>query len=847
MGAQSWLRALRVALIYAVAAGLWILFSDRAVAALITDHALSLAMQTWKGWAFVAVTATLLFFTLRRQLRTADRERLILQSVISAIPGGVFLKDRQGRFILANALVADLVGAGSPRELVGRTDAAFSPKEAADAFLAEEERIMASGEPVLGKEESFLVRGTERWTLTSKAPVTDGRGHVTGLVGIALDITDRRNAEGELARERMYLQSLMDNSPDFIYFKDLESRFLMSNRAHAALVGLGDPSLMAGKTDFDFFDSEVARQALDVEREIIRTGEARLDIVEHEAWYDGREIWITSSKLPLKDRSGRIIGTFGISRDVTAQKESERALRESEERYRGLFLNAPFGIFRSTVAGREIEVNPAHARIFGYGSPEEMVEQVNRIGAQSLFQDGADRERMFGADLIAGAWRRFEGVRFHRTDATPITATVTVRLFPGREGGEDELEGFVEDTTERARAAEEKRRFEEQLQHAAKMEAVGTLAGGIAHDFNNLLTVISGYGELALGMTRQGDPVRGALGEIGSAARRAASLTAQLLAFSRRQILQPELIDIDQVVGGMMDMLQRLLGEDVELRMSPGGGRWTVRADPGKLEQVVMNLAVNARDAMPRGGRLTLETSNVLLDEAYAHSHVQVAAGEYVLLSVSDTGHGMDAATQERVFEPFFTTKGVGKGTGLGLATVYGIVSQSGGHVTCSSVPGEGTTFRIYLPRATGVPREGAAAAGVGTPSGGTEAVLLVEDDTMVRTFSSRVLAEAGYRVLTAADGAEALRLLDAAGGAVGILVTDVVMPGMDGRTVAREVLARTPGLPVLYLSGYTQDAIVSHGVLEEGVQLLQKPFSSADLLRRIRALLDGARAGRES
>jgi two-component system, cell cycle sensor histidine kinase and response regulator CckA len=529
---------------------------------------------------------------------------------------------------------------------------------------------------------------------------------------------------------------------------------------------------------------------------------------------------------------------------VTLRRQLINWNRETEgsrEKSRGMFLNAPFGMYHSTLAGKEIDVNPAHARIFGYDSPEQMIEAVNRRTIpETLFENAADRARMVDEVLRAGTWKRFENVRYRRRDGTRIVLTVTMRPFRPNGSDEVELEGFVEDVTEREHAAEEKRRFEERLLQSQKMEAIGSLAGGIAHDFNNLLTVISGYSDLALELTGPADPVRGALGEIAAAARRAASLTSQLLAFSRRQILQPRLTDLDELVSRMADMLQRLLGEDIELRTMRGAGLWPVRADPGKLEQVVMNLAVNARDAMPGGGTLTLETSNVRLDEEYARTHVEVASGEYMLLTVSDTGQGMDEATLGRIFEPFFTTKEKGKGTGLGLATVYGIVRQSGGHISCRSRRGEGTTFRIYLPRAYGSTQEDGAEGSTERPAGGKEAVLLVEDDEMVRRFSTQVLARAGYRVVAARDGSEALRALDTEGAALRIIVTDVVMPGMDGKALATEALRRFPGLPVLYLSGYTDDAIVSHGVLEEGVHLLQKPFTPAELLRRVRALLDG-------
>jgi two-component system, cell cycle sensor histidine kinase and response regulator CckA len=848
MGRKSWRAAARFALTYAAVSAVWIIASDRAVAALFHDPVLNLAMQTYKGWGFVAVTAALLFLLMRRQLQRADRENLLLQTIISAVPEGIFLKDREGRFLLVNQRLCELVGVRSPADLIGRTDRdIYSPAEA-EAFRAEEEALLAQGRPVMNREGLRGAAGSERRMLISKAPVTNGAGRVTGLVGIALEITERKHAEEELARERMYLRTLMDSIPDFIYFKDRQGRFLLNNRAHARLVGLESPADMAGKTDFDFFDRAVAQEATDIEQEIIRTGTPRLNIDEHEEWKEGREIWITSSKMPLRDAAGEVIGTFGISRDVTDQKEVELALRQSEEHYRAFFLNAPFGIYQTTLDGKELDLNPAHASIFGFDSPRDMIDSVNAAGgASTLFVDPAQRLRIVAAVRAAGDWKLFQGVRYRRRDGSFLTADVTMRCVKQEGDGEWFVEGFLEDVTEREQAAEERRLIEEQLQQAQKMEAVGRLAGGIAHDFNNLLTVIGGYGELALQQAGPGAPVRAALGEIAAAARRAGSLTAQLLAFSRRQILQPKRIGLDDLVSGMGDMLQRLLGEDIDLRILNTGGLWEVLADPGKLEQVVMNLAVNARDAMPSGGRLTIETSNAVLDDEYARTHLDTRPGAYVRLSVSDTGHGMDEPTLDRIFEPFFTTKEKGKGTGLGLATVYGIVTQSGGNIACTSRVGLGTTFLIHLPRAQDG-EQGAASAGgqAERVTGGTETILLVEDDEMVRRYTALVLEGAGYTVLTAGDGQGALSLLSREAARVRMLVTDVVMPAMDGRTVALKAQGLVPGLPVLYLTGYTEDAIVKHGVLEDGVELLQKPFAGSALLSKVRSILDRRADGRE-
>jgi CheY-like chemotaxis protein len=381
--------------------------------------------------------------------------------------------------------------------------------------------------------------------------------------------------------------------------------------------------------------------------------------------------------------------------------------------------------------------------------------------------------------------------------------------------------------------------MEEQFRQAQKMDAFGQLAGGVAHDFNNLLTIINGYSDLLLQSLSAGDPSRMLITEIHKAGERSAGLTRQLLAFSRKQILAPRVLNLNDVVTETDKMLRRLIGEDIQLTTTLVSQPWAVLADPGQLEQVLLNLAVNARDAMPQGGRLTIETRNVKLDEAYIRTHGDARAGPHVLLSVSDTGCGMTPEVQAKIFEPFFTTKGLDKGTGLGLATVYGIVKQSDGHIAVCSEVGVGTTFNVHLPRAAQGPEGSKAPSRILTPPRGTETVLVAEDEIGVRTLTSFILAGCGYKVLQAADGDEAVRLAAAQDGQIDLLITDVVMPGAGGRAVADQVAERHPETRVLFVSGYTDDAIIRHGVLREGMNFLQKPFSPLALASKVREVLD--------
>ena len=509
------------------------------------------------------------------------------------------------------------------------------------------------------------------------------------------------------------------------------------------------------------------------------------------------------------------------------EAEAAERLRRSEAEHRSLIEHAPLGIFRVTPEGQPLTANPALLRMVGYGSAEELPRPDVLSG---LFADPEERQRL-RTQLQTSEAAAFE-TRWKRRDGTIITVRVNVRMVRGAGEAVEFYEGMVEDVSEQ-------RLLEAQFRQAQRLEAVGRLAGGVAHDFNNILTAITGYSDLLLDDLAPDDPKRPDVKEIKAAAARAAALTRQLLAFSRKQVLQTRVLDLNAVVRGLETMLRRLLGEDVRLEVALGLDLGAVRADPGQIEQVVLNLAVNARDAMPEGGRLTLETANVSLDEEYARAHPGASAGPHVLLAVSDTGTGMDEATRSRLFEPFFTTKAVGKGTGLGLSTVYGIVKQSGGSIWVYSEPGRGATFKIYLPRVDAPVEEPLAVRAPAPVRGGHETVLLAEDDAGVRDVVASTLEQKGYRVLRASDGQVALELARALTDSIALLITDIVMPGRTGRELAETLGAERPGLKVLYLSGYTDDAVVRHGVLEAGVPFLQKPFTPAALAAKVRDLLD--------
>jgi PAS domain S-box-containing protein len=519
------------------------------------------------------------------------------------------------------------------------------------------------------------------------------RPKTLGLI-TARDISERKQYEASLLHERHLLHSLLDNSPDHIYFKDARGRFLRINKAKANMHGLTSPADAAEKTDFDFFDREVARQAQQDEKEVMETNRQLIGKEERIPDGAGKERWVSTTKSPLRDAKGQTIGILGISRDITEHK-----------------------------------------------------------------------------------------------------------------------------------------RLEDQLRQAQKMEAVGRLAGGVAHDFNNLLTVIMGYGSLLLEQTAATDPRYEQIRMIRTTAERAAALTRQLLAFSRKQILMPVVLDLNTVVTELAPMLRRLIGEDIRLMTDLTPDLGPIKADRNQLEQILVNLVVNARDAMPTGGRLTITTHNEDADEADGSARV--------VLVVRDTGHGMDEHTRVHLFEPFFTTKEVGKGTGLGLATVYGIVQQSGGTIAVDSAPGEGATFRISLPRAEGVQAASTAPAAGPEQLQGGETILLVEDEEMLRNLARIVLRKNGYTVLEAGHGAEALSLCESHTGSIDLLITDVVMPVLGGRELADRIALLRPDIKVLFVSGYTDDAVVRNGVMADSVQFLHKPFTPSTLLSKVREVLD--------
>ena len=526
-----------------------------------------------------------------------------------------------------------------------------------------------------------------------------------------------------------------------------------------------------------------------------------------------------------------------LQKEITDREQAEETLRESEERYRNILGNIEDGYYEVDNAGSFTFYNNSLCKILGY-SKEEMMGMNNR---HYMDKETAPRVyQAFNQVYTTGEPLKAFVYKIIRKDGTERFLESHVSLLRNAKGERIGFRGIARDITERKQTEEEMAALHEQLRQSQKMEAIGQLAGGIAHDFNNLLTLITGYSQLSLTDLREDDPLRESINQIKNAGERAANLTRQLLAFSRRQVMEMRVLDLNTLLRDLDKMLRRIIGEDIDLVTLLAEDLGRVKVDPGQIEQVVMNLAVNGRDAMPKGGKLTVETCNVELEEAYARKHVAVTPGRYVMFSISDAGAGMTPEVRERIFEPFFTTKEKGKGTGLGLSTVYGIVKQSGGNIWVYSEPGHGTTFKIYLPMVeeeldTLHGRDEADSSPMGS-----ETVLLVEDEPLVRDLAHRILSQQGYKVLEAANGEEALCVArEHAGEKIHLLFTDVVMPQMGGKDLADQLKILRPDIKVLYASGYTDNAIVHHGVLERGTHFLQKPFSPKALSQKVREVLD--------
>src|SRR3989454_8081729 len=660
---------------------------------------------------------------------------------------------------------------------------------------------------------------------------------VRGLVGLVLlfdlytvfqQVQIHRMRRELVEREELF-RLISENAADMIAVVDLEGRRLFNSLSYQRILGYS-PEELKQSSSFDQIHPGDRERIKEAAREARRTG-VGCDLEYRIRHKDGSLRVLESTSSVIRNSKGVPEKLVVVSRDITLRKAAVEALRRSEASFRSVVEDAPYGIYRAGLSGELLQINPALQNMLGYASQDELL-RCNL--STDIFRDPAEYERL--KDLLNRA-EDFKNVEvgWKRKDGAHITVQCSGRPVKDENGAIAYFELFAEDVTQR-------RILERQLRMASKMEAIGRLSGGIAHDFNNLLGVIIGYSQVLKGSLGQGNPLYEHAEEVEKAGRRAASLTRQLLAFSRQQVLEPTILNLNTLVADTEKMLHRLIGEDIVLSASFDEGLGRVKADPGQVEQIIMNLVVNARDAMPQGGKLTIATSNAEMDALFVRDHPGSKMGSYVMLTVADTGCGMDAETQAHIFEPFFTTKERGKGTGLGLSTVYGVVKQSGGYVWVDSEPGKGAAFKIYLPRFEEAVNAPAASAASPEATRGTETVLLVEDSEPLRKLAHRFLENNGYRVVAAANGEEALQTAVQERDPIQLLLTDVVMPGMNGRVLASHLVPRQPGMKVLYMSGYTDSFIAGHGVLEPGTYLLNKPFTEETLMRKVREVLDGGK-----
>jgi two-component system, cell cycle sensor histidine kinase and response regulator CckA len=633
-----------------------------------------------------------------------------------------------------------------------------------------------------------------------------------------------------IEREELF-HLISENAADMIAVVDLEGRRIFNSLSYQKILGYS-PEELQESSGFEQIHPDDREKVKNAAKEVRETGVGKL--LEYRFRHsNGNWMVLESVASVIRSEKGEPEKLVIVNRDITERKKVQEALVRSEASFRSLVEGAPHGIYRATTTGQFLQVNPALQRMLGYESAQELCKADL---ATQVFRNIFDYQLMNESLANSNELKDIE-LEWKRSNGDPIVVRCSGHRVDTKDGGPGYFEVFAEDVTE-------KRTLERQLRMAQKMEAIGRLSGGIAHDFNNLLGVIIGYSGVLKKSLDKSQPTYEYATEIEKAGKRAASLTRQLLAFSRQQVLSPSVLSLNSLVSDMEKMLPRLLGEDIEVSMSLEPELGNVKADQSQIEQVIMNLAVNARDAMPSGGKLQIKTANVELDQAYTRDHPGSKAGSYVMLAITDTGTGMNPETIAHIFEPFFTTKGVGEGTGLGLATVYGVVKQSNGYIWVDSAPGKGSTFQIYLPRNIDTEVISVAKPEVvfREKPQGSEMILLVEDAEPLRKLAQAFLESNGFRVLSAASGEAALETAAHYSGHFDLLLTDVVMPGMNGRVLAEQLLMRQPGLKVLFMSGYTDSFIAGHGVLQTGTYLLHKPFTEEIFISKVREVLEGGK-----
>ncbi len=754
--------------------------------------------------------------------------------LLDALPGIVFVaENRPGWPMKYISAGCELLTGYVPEEIIANAYHSYNQLTHPDDV----ECVIETMNSAVATRQNYVVEyrirtksGEEKWVWEKGHGVYSDTGETLGVEGFITDISPLKKVEQELTFAKRKYKDIFENAREGIFQTSAEGCYLRINPSLARIYGYDSTAeMMAKLTDIE------EQLYLDPNRraEFARALEQRDAVTNFESEIrrkDGSVIWISENARAVRDGDGVLLYYEGSVIDITARKRAEESLEKERSMLRTLIDNWPDVIYVRNREGRYLLSNIAHTRSLGMTDPSE-VEGKRAIDffvmsrAERLVAE--DMELMEKGESILNR----EEIR-NAGQANEKWVVTTKLLLRNRDGEILGLVGITRDISDH-------KRLEQQLRHSQKMEAVGTLAGGVAHDFNNILTAILGYSEMIVKKAAGNDDVRKDAEEIYAGGIRAATLTQQLLAFSRKQISDPRVLNVNTTVERLQNMLRRLIGENVRLACKLDPAAHAVKADAGQLEQIVMNLAVNARDAMPDGGTLIIQTSNVRLDEIYARQHPDVVTGAYLRISITDTGTGIAPEIRSRIFEPFFTTKDQGKGTGLGLATCYGIVKQSGGHIGVYSELGKGTTFNVYLPQAGDAHAEQDDAVDIIPPSG-SETILLVEDDIAVRKFTRRLLKDLGYTVFDAGNGDEALKLIlqnDTL--VIDLVVTDVVMPQVGGKRLADSIEIISPKTKIIFTSGYNEEAVLLQGILKGEVKFLQKPFSPTDLACKIREVLD--------
>jgi len=761
------------------------------------------------------------------------REHSLLRTVIDNLPDYIYVKDKESRYVVSSNAHVRFLGATTPDEVIGKTVFELFPQELASQYYADDQQVIRSGKPLLNKEEhSVDETGKRIWNLTTKVPLRDSSEKIVGLVGIARDVTKRVEAEEALRESEEKHRTILESIEEGYYEVDIAGNLTFFNDSMCKILGHPKDELM-GMNNRQYMDRENAKKVYQVFNRVYNTGKPDKGFDWEFIRKDGTKRHVETSVSVMKDAEGKRVGFRGILRDTTERKLSEQALRESEERYRTLVQNIPIAVYRTIPGskGRFLMANPTFLKMFGLESEKE----PKKISVSDVYMNPKDRKPFSDNLLAKGSVTEIE-LPLRKKDGTPFWGSVTARVVHDESGKNPYFDCTIMDITARKQAEEEKEKLQAQLSQAQKVEAIGTLAGGIAHNFNNLLMGVMGNTSLLLLETDPSHPNYERLKNIEKSAQNGSKLTRQLLGYAREGRYEIRPTSLNQLVKETSATFA-MTKKEIRVHQELAEDLFGINADQGQIEQALLNLYVNALDAMPGGGDLFLETMNVTHKDMRGKLY-KAKYGNYVLLTVRDTGIGMDKKTQERIFDPFFTTKGIGRGTGLGLASVYGIIKAHGGYIDVESKKWHGTTFSIYLPASS----EKEVIKEEQLPEKilkGKETILLVDDEDIIIDVGEEILKTLGYKVLSVRSGKEAIELYRENREKIDMVLLDMIMPDMGGGETYDRMKEINPDIKVLLSSGYSIDGQATE-ILRRGCDgFIQKPFNMKGLSQRLREILD--------